>query len=168
MNVGKKILFHEGVPENVLNAEGKACLIILDDLLKEVYSKEVCHLFTKGSHHRNISVIPITQNLLQHGRYCRKVSLNAKFLVLLKKVRDKNQFSHLSRLVYPEVSVGLYEAYLDATKQPYGYFLLNLSQDTEDLLRFRTNIFPKEYPPVIYAPVSYEWDKVQISRATNA
>ena len=36
VNVGKKIRFYEVVPENFLNAEGKACFIILDDLLNEV------------------------------------------------------------------------------------------------------------------------------------
>ena len=62
----------------------------------------------------------------------------------------------------------LYEAYLEATKQPHGYVLLDLPQNTDNLLRFRTNIFPKAYPPVICAPVSDETDKVQLSRATSA
>jgi hypothetical protein len=49
--------FNEGVPTDVDNAQGRPCLIILDDLLNDVYSKDVCGLFTKGSHHRNITVI---------------------------------------------------------------------------------------------------------------
>ena len=61
--LGKKISFYEAVPENFANAQGNPCLIILDDLLKDVYSEDVCNLFTKGTHHRNISVIVITQNL---------------------------------------------------------------------------------------------------------
>jgi len=41
--------YHEGVPENVGGGGGgKTCLLILDDLLKDVYSKQVCDLFTKG------------------------------------------------------------------------------------------------------------------------
>ena len=150
VDVGRRILFHEGVPENFTNAGSKPCLIILDDLLNEVYSKEVCQLFTKGSHHRNISVILITQNLFHQARYCRDISLNAKYIVLLKNIRDKNQFTHLARQVYPEDSAGLYKAYLDSTKNPHGYFLLDFSQDTDDQLRFRTNIFPDEVPPTIY------------------
>ena len=55
------IRFNEGVPENLANKNGKPCLIILDDLLNDVYSKEVWNVFAKGSHHRNISVILITQ-----------------------------------------------------------------------------------------------------------
>jgi len=49
-----------------------------DDLLNEVYSKDVCDLFTKGSHHRNISVILITQNLFHQGRFSRYISLKPR------------------------------------------------------------------------------------------
>ena len=115
--------------------------------VNDVYSKQVCDLFTKGSHHRNISVILITQNLFHQGRYCRDISLNAKYLVPLKYVRDKNQFIHLARQVYPENSNSLYKSYLDATQRPHGYFILDLSQDTNDFLRFRNNIFPAEHLP---------------------
>ena len=41
------IRVHKGIPEKIGNKNGKACLIILDDLLDVAYSKEVCNLFTK-------------------------------------------------------------------------------------------------------------------------
>ena len=84
--------------------------MILDDLLNDVYSRQVCDLFTKGSHCRNIRVILITQNLFHQGRYSRDISLNAEYLVLLKNVRDKKQFTLLERQVYPENSTSLYES----------------------------------------------------------
>ena len=84
------------------------------------------------------------------------MSLNAKYLVLLRNVIDKNQFTHLARQVYPEDSGGLYGAYLDAAAKPHGYLVLDLSQDADDLLRFRTNIFPKELSPIIYTPLTDE------------
>jgi ABC-type dipeptide/oligopeptide/nickel transport system ATPase subunit len=59
----RNIKFHKGIPANFINAQGRPKLIILDDLLNQVCSKDVSVLFTKGSHHRNISVILITQNL---------------------------------------------------------------------------------------------------------
>jgi len=77
-------MYHDGMPQDFENAHGETCLIILDDLLNEVYSKDVCDLFIKGSHHRNISVILITQNLFHQGRFCRDISLNAKYSVALK------------------------------------------------------------------------------------
>jgi hypothetical protein len=74
----------------------------MDDLLNEDYSKDVCELFTKGSNHRNISVILITQKRFHQGRYIRDISLNAKYIVVLKNVRDKNQFYQMARQVYPK------------------------------------------------------------------
>jgi hypothetical protein len=70
-------------------------------------------------------------------------------------VRVKNQFAYLARQVYPEDSNRLYESYLDATRNPHGYLLLDLAQDTDERLRFRTLIFPSEVT-VVYAPVGYE------------
>ena len=146
--LNKNVQYHKGVPDNnnFANARGEPCLLILDDLLTEVYSEDVCVLFTRGSHHRNISVILITQNLFHQGRNCRDISLNAKYLVLFKNVRDKRQFSYLANQVLPEDSSGLFKAYLDATKRPHGYLLLDLTQDSEDRYRFRTNVFPREHP----------------------
>ena len=54
--LGLNITNQEGLPEKYGNALGDQSLIILDDLLNHVYSKDVRDLFTKGSHNRNISV----------------------------------------------------------------------------------------------------------------
>jgi len=140
--------------------EGRPCLV------NDVYSKQVCDLLTKGSHHRNISVILITQNLFHQGRYCRDISLNVKYLVLLKNVRDKNQFMFLARQVYPENSASLYKAYLDATQRPHGYLLLDLSQDNDDRLRFRTDIYPTEQT-IVYSPISDEASEIKLSRPSR-
>jgi len=48
------VRFNDGVSVNLENKNGKPCLIILDDILNNVYSKQVRNLFTKSSHHRNI------------------------------------------------------------------------------------------------------------------
>jgi len=76
----KTIFYNESFQADFEKAHGRPCLIILDDLLNDAYSKEMCDLFTKGSNHRNISVILITQNLFHQERYCRNISLNAKYL----------------------------------------------------------------------------------------
>jgi hypothetical protein len=140
---------------------------MLDDLLNDVYSKELCVLFTRGSHHRTISVILVTQNLFHKGKHCPDILLNAKYLVLLKNVRDKNQFTHLNRQVYPENTRSLYKPYVDATHRPNGYFLLDLPQESEDRLRFRTNVFPSEYHPIIHATdiEDVEAGKFELSRS---
>jgi len=112
------VRFSERVPEDFGGANGEPCLVFLDDMLTDVYSKQVCELFTRGSHHRNISVILITQKLFHQDRFCRDISLNAHYIVALKNVRDKKKFMYLVSQVYPEDSLGLYNAYLDATQEP--------------------------------------------------
>ena len=57
----------------------------------------------------------------------------------------------LARQVYPENSASLYKAYLDATQRPHGYLFLDMSQDTDDRLRIRTDIFPTEQT-IVYSP----------------
>ena len=42
--------------------------------------------------------------------------------------------------------------------------VLDLAQDTDDRLRFRTCIFPDEYPPTFYVDVNYETNKIELSR----
>jgi hypothetical protein len=155
-----RVCFHLGVPK-FDNASGESKLVILDDLLNDVYSKEVCDLFTKGSRDRNISVILITQHLFHQGRYSHETSVNAKYLVVFKNVRHKIQFAYLTRQMYPENSNSLYQTYLEATQKPHGYLLLDLSQDTDDLLRFRMNIFPRDIP-IVYDPLENEEDKVEL------
>ena len=112
-----------------------------------------------------ISVILIMQNLFHQGRNCRDISLNSKYLVLFKNVRDKRQFSYLANQVLPEDSSGLFKAYLDATKRAHGYLLLDLTQDSEDRHRFRTNVFPHEYPPIIYVALDDEASKGKLSHS---
>jgi hypothetical protein len=104
---GQRFIYHRGIPD-FDKASNSSKLVVLDDLPKEDYSGDVCDLFTKGSHHRNISVILITQNLFHQARFSRDISLNAKYLVVFKNVRDKNQFAYLARQVYPEDSNVLY------------------------------------------------------------
>jgi len=118
-------------------------------------------MFTRGSHHRNISVNLITQNLFHQGRNCRDISLNAHYVVALINERDKNQFMYLANEVYPEDSLGLYNAYLDATYKPQDYLILDLTQDSDGDLQLRTIIYPEEYPPVLYSDIGDETFEVE-------
>jgi hypothetical protein len=161
--LGRSIQYQEGLPEEYGNPQGEPSLIILDDVLNQIYGKKVCDLFTKGSHHRYMSVLLLNQNIFHQGPNCIYISLNAKYLVLLKNVRNKNQFLFLARQVYPEGSHSLYDSYRDATIKPHGYLVLDFAQNTDDRLRFRTNVFTDDGPLTVYAPVNDEAHKIDLS-----
>ena len=94
----KNVSFVKGVPD-FDNPENVPTLIVLDDLMDSAYSTKVSQLFTKGSHHRNISLVLITQNLFHQGPSSRDISLNSKYIVVFKNPRDKTQVVHLARQV---------------------------------------------------------------------
>lgn len=70
-----------------------------------------------------------------------------------KNPRDRQQILHLSRQVYPTNPRFIQEAFTDATTEPFGYLLFDLTQTTPDNLRFRTNIFVDDRPQnIVYVP----------------
>jgi hypothetical protein len=149
------IEFREGLPrpEDYSNDPLTPKLVIIDDLMRESSSSDaIVDLFTKGSHHKNLSVILISQNLFHQGRGQRDISLNANYIVVFKNPRDRAQIRHLARQVYPDDPKFLEEAYYDATSRPHGYLLLDLKQSTPDEYRFRTCVFPNDTRHYVYVP----------------
>jgi len=100
-------------------------LVVYDDLMYEA-DERMTRLFTRGSHQRNVSVIFMVQNFFNKNRHMRTISLIAQYVVLFKNPRDSSQFIHLAKLLYPHNSRFVHEAYVDATKRPYSYILLDL------------------------------------------
>ena len=139
----KDVTFVEGLPHIELWSDGKPRLIILDDLMSEADGR-VTKLFTKGSHHRNLSVIFIVQNLFGLNKEQRTITLNSHYLVVFKNPRDVSQINHLAKQMYPGKLKYVQEAFKDATSSPHGYLLFDLRQETPDHLRLRTNIFPED------------------------
>jgi len=78
----------------------RSTFLVLDDLMSET-NDDVANLFTKGSHHRNVSVMFLTQNLFYKNRHMLTISLNSHYMVLFKNPRDAGQFSVLVRQMYP-------------------------------------------------------------------
>ncbi|XP_061184442.1 putative inhibitor of apoptosis [Saccostrea echinata] len=124
-------------------------LLIFDDMMGGKAIESIVDWFTRKAHHRNTSVIYITQNLFDRAPQHRTISLNAHYLVLFKNPRDKSQISVLSRqLALPH----LMSAYQEATSVPHGYLLVDLNPQTPDEYRLRSRLFewltvhmPQEY-----------------------
>jgi len=144
------IEFQHGLP-NLEDFDGsKPTLLIVDDLMNEV-NEEVASMFTKGSHHRNVSVIFLVQNLFHKNKHVRTISLNSHYMVLFKNPRDASQFASLARQMYPNKSAFAVEAYKDATREPYSYLFVDLRPEQDEELRLRTDIFPGE-TQYVYVP----------------
>jgi len=71
-----QVIFHEGLLD-MDNFDGREpILLIVDDLVQET-KETIANLFTKGSHHRNVSVLFLVQNLFKKkNKFARTISLN--------------------------------------------------------------------------------------------
>ena len=74
--------FHAGIPDSELLPvwfpKKKGGLLVLDDLMEEGGNdKRVLDLFTKHSHHQNITVLYLCQDIFPPGKFAKSISRNA-------------------------------------------------------------------------------------------
>ena len=127
--------FVKGIPVNIEDEQflnpAIRNLIVIDDLMSEASNdKRICNLFTKGSHHRYLSVICLVQNLYYQGKESRAMSLNSQYLVVFNNPRDQQQITVLARQMYPGQSEKVLNTYRMATSKAFGYLLIDLKPDS--------------------------------------
>lgn len=158
------VTYYEGFPDKDYLLSNKPSMVIIDDLMNELTGdKEMSNLFTKFSHHMNIDVIFIVQNIFHHGKEMRTISLNTHYFMLLKNPRDMRQALCLATQTHPNNTGYFMDAYKDAIHKPYGYLLVDLKPDTPDEFRLRTRIFPSESIKGLFSPVIYFPDGENVS-----
>jgi len=114
-------------------------------------NETVANMFTKGSHHRNVSVVFLAQNLFPKNKFVLTMSLNAHYIHGSVQESERRQFANLARQMYPKTSQFAVEAYKDATREQYSYLLVDHRPEQDEDLRLRTNIFSGE-TRCVYVP----------------
>ena len=72
------------------------------DFLMQETDGTAANLFTKGWHHRNVSMVFLAQNLFPKNKFARTMSLNAHYIVLFKNPRDASQFANFGASDVPK------------------------------------------------------------------
>ena len=132
------VTFREGLPDvrEEFPADGENRWLVIDDLMDELSGRgELNALFTKQSHHINISVFFVVQNLFHKG--LRQVSLNSHYMFLFYNPRDVSTVQNLGRQLYPTNPNFLLRAYEEATSAPYSHLFLDLTQKADRRSRVR-------------------------------
>ena len=128
------IEFVKGIPANIKDEQflnpAIRNLIVIDDLMSESSNdKQICDLFTKGSHHRNLSVICLVQTLYYQRKESRTMS-DFQYLVVFNNPRDQQQITVLARQMYPGQSEKFINTYRMATSKSFSYLLIDVKPDT--------------------------------------
>ena len=135
--------FHRGIPydldsDSFFDSRVRN-MIVLDDLMSTAArDSRINDLFTEGSHHRNLSVVAVNQNLYFGKDPTQR--RNCHYLVLFNNPIDQQPIMTLGRQMYPGRWQYFMDRFAEATAKPYGYLLVDLKPDTSHSLRLRTDV----------------------------
>ena len=151
MKKEKRVQFHEGLPtpEDLGQWFGptRGGLLVLDDLMDEgVNDKRVLDLFSKQSHHRNISVLFLCQDLFPPSKFAKTISRNAHYIVAFKNPLDQVGMRTLTLQAFPHEWMHVISIFRECTQRPFGYLMLDLHPASDDRYRLFTNVLPEEGP----------------------
>ena len=124
-----------------LAMDGKHRLLVLDDVLMETIENKqyLPKLFTKYSHHLNMSVIVLTQSLFDVGRICR---ISAHYTVLFRNLSDQLNVSIYGRQVFSKELPYFMASFNDATARQYGWLMVcNHPREKNHYYRLVTGLF---------------------------
>lgn len=146
------ITTHFGLPkEETIKERQKPLLLILDDLMIEAKPAFLDLLFTRGSHHWDISVVFITQNMFAPS--LKTARNNSHYLVLLRNPSGQLQIRNLGVQLFPGRLDYFLDAYQKSTNKNFGYLVVDMHPSSTEITRLRTSIFPDE-TRYIYTPKS--------------
>ena len=138
----KDVTFIEGIPSSFNDMFGPEHNLVCFDDLQDQLTQSVVNIFTKESHHKNLSCALILQNLFLDSKFCRTIALNSHYTVLFRNPRAASQYRILASQTGHK---HLMSAFDDAMRLgKFGYLLLDSSPHGHPDYRIRTRIFPGE------------------------
>ena len=144
------VQFHEGVPTtfHLQKWFPKGGLLVLDDLMVEGgEDKELLDLFTKHSHHQNITVLYLCQDMFPPGKYAKCISRNAHYIVAFNNPRDQLGMKNLLLQAFPTCWQDMMDVYQKVTERPFGYTVLDLHPASDDMKRVFSHLLTHEGIP---------------------
>ena len=108
-----------------LNPEQRNILVQVDQMGLASSSTSVAYRLTKGSHHLNLTVIYLEQNVYNQGKSQRTISLNSHYIVVFRNGRDASHIRFMAYQICPNDGKWLVGLFTDATSKPFGYLVLD-------------------------------------------
>ena len=124
-------------------------IVVIDDFMGGL-TKDLVEIVTVESRHNNTSTFILYQSLFPSNPLGRQISLNVKYIHAHKNPRENAQFAFMARQINPGDYKWIVEAYHEATRMPYSSFVIDLMQETPEVLRFRSHILPQEAPMCVW------------------
>ena len=144
------VKFSEGVPtEEDLDKwfpQGKGGMLVMDDLMAEGGNAQtVVDILTKHSHHCNITVLYLCQDLFLTGKFAKTINRNVHYIVAFKNPRDSLGLRTMLLQAFPGQWREALECYKEATGRPFGYAVFDFHpRSADDSKRIFSHLLKRE------------------------
>jgi hypothetical protein len=140
-----KIQTVKGLPSNIsdyIRDDGSYGLFVFDDLMQETSSSsDLVEIATRKCNHANLSWILMMQNLFFKGQDRLTLVRSAHYLTLFKNPLDTSIAQTMASRLMLSNRKSFMDIYKKATEKPHSYLFIDGAQDTNDKLRYRSNLF---------------------------
>merc|ERR1711954_209751 len=131
--------------DNIVNdiksgVTGHPMLVIFDDLIGSSSLKVIADLFTDDARHMNMSLVFLTQRMFVNNEAFRQISQNCDYFVLFKNPRNSSEIRTLAQQMTPGNLI-LVHIYMEATKGPFSYLFINLTQECDPKMKYLSDLF---------------------------
>ena len=127
----------------------KSSLIVFDDLINSSNLQEIANLFVVDGRHSNFSLIFLSQRMFVNNESFRQISNNCDYFAVFKNPRNSSEVRVLAQQLTPG-SLELISIYSNATKDPFSYLFINLTQECDEAVKYLSHLFDHDHSVVCY------------------
>ena len=131
-------------------ATGEPMLVIFDDMIN---SKSLVDIATIDGRHMNMSMVFLTQRMFVNNEHFRQISQNCDYFAIFKNPRNSSEIRTLAQQLTPG-SLDLITIYMDATKDPFSYLFINLTQECPPQVKYLSKLFDNDSSLRVFTEVT--------------
>ena len=124
-------------------ATGVPILIVFDDMINSSSLSDLASLFTVDARHMNMSLVFLTQRMFVNDEHFRQISQNCDYFICFKNPRNSSEIRTLAQQITPG-SLHLINMYIEATKDPFSYLFINLTQECPPEVKYLSQFFSRD------------------------
>ena len=130
-------------------SHGQRIFVIFDDMINSKSLVDIATLFTVDGRHMNMSMVFLTQRMFVNNEYFRQISQNCDYFCVFKNPRNSSEIRTLAQQLTPG-SLSLIEIYKEATRSPFSYLFINLTQECDSNVKYISHVFDENHSLKVY------------------
>ena len=130
-------------------SKGESSLIVFDDLINSSNLHDIANLFVVDGRHSNLSLIFLSQRMFVNNESFRQISNNSDYFAVFKNPRNSSEIRVLAQQLTPG-SLELIRIYSEATKNPFSYLFINLTQECDESVKYLSHLFDYDHSVTCY------------------